>query len=220
MKKTYTELIEEISPQEIDELYEYAVLTEKGMSKDEVEELIDDAISAATKVKNDPKKSDKHKRTASSVLSKVRSMKKTFEKDGSIHPNAVNALMRVVTGVHSGRYGWMNKNNPKVPQNYAREEDETLQEGMTGSIAKVLAMGLKRKVIGIGNQVDSATDLEKKINLLSKQINVIAGLVLTTISVSDEKGLLSKGAILTSLFSSHEPDINNIDLDTLFEGEI
>jgi len=187
------------------------------MSKDEVAELIDDAISAATQVKNDPKKSDKHKRTASSVLSKVRSMKKTFEKDGSIHPNAVNALMRVVTGVHSGRYGYMNKNNPKVPQNYAREEDETLQEGMTGSIAKVLAMGLKRKVIGIGNQVQSATDLEEKINLLSKQINVIAGLVLTTISVSDEKGLLSKGAILTSLLSSHEPDA---DLDILFEGEI
>ncbi len=220
MKKTYTELIEDISTKEIDELYEYALLTEKNMSKDEVAELIDDAISAATKVKNDPKKGDKHKKTASSVLSKVRSIKKTFEKDGSIHPNAVNALMRVVTGVHSGRYGYMNKNNPKVPQNYAREEDETLQEGMTGGIAKVLAMGLKRKVIGIGNQVEGATDLEEKINLLSKQINVIAGLVLTTISVSDEKGLSSKGAILTSLFSSHEPDINNIDLDILFEDEI
>ena len=77
--------------------------------------------------------------------------------------------------------------------------------------------GFVWKGFGIGNQVDSTTDLEKKINLLSKQINVIAGLVLTTISVSDEKGLLSKGAILTSLFSSHEPDINNIDLDTLFE---
>ena len=214
MSKTYTELIEEITPQEIDELYEYVVLTEKGMSKDEVADLINDAISAATRVKNDPKKSDKHKRTASSVLSKVRAIKKTFEKDGSIHPNAVNSLMRIVAGVHSGRYGYMNKNNPKVPQNYAREEDDALQEGMTGGIAKVLAMGLKRKVIAIGNQVESATDLEKKINLLSKQINVIAGLVLTTISVSDEKGLLSKGAILTSLFSSHEPDEN---LDTLFE---
>jgi len=217
MSKTYTELIEDISQKEINDLYEYALLAEKNMSKDEVADLINDAISAATRVKNDPKKSDKHKRTASSVLSKVRAIKKTFEKDGSIHPNAVNSLMRIVAGVHSGRYGYMNKNNPKVPQNYAREEDETLQEGMTGGIAKVLAMGLKRKVIAIGNQVESATDLEKKINLLSKQINVIAGLVLTTISVSDEKGLLSKGAILTSLFSQHEPDINNIDLDTLFE---
>ena len=122
MSKTYTELVEEISTQEIDELYEYAVLAEKNMSKDEVAELIDDAISAATQVKNDPKKSDKHKTTASSVLSKVRSMKKTFEKDGSIHPNAVNALMRIVAGVHSGRYGWINTNHPKVPQNYAREE--------------------------------------------------------------------------------------------------
>ena len=94
---------------------------------------------------------------------------------------------------------------------------QSVSEGMTASIAKVLAMGLKRKVIAIGNQVESAKDLGEKIEHLSKQINVIAGLVLTTISVSDEKGLLSKGAILTSLLSSHEPDINNIDLDTLFE---
>ena len=117
MKKTYTELVEDISTQEIDDLYEYALYTEKNMSKDEVAELIDDAISAATKVKNDPKKSDKHKKTASSVLKTIRGIKKTFEKDGSISPNAVNACMRVVTGVHSGRYGYMNKNNPKVPQN-------------------------------------------------------------------------------------------------------
>ena len=213
MKKTYTELIEEISQKEINDLYEYALHTEKNMSKDEVADLIDSAISAATRVKNDPKKSDKHKRTASSVLSKVRAIKTSFNKNGSIHPNAVNSLMRIVAGVHSGRYGYMNKNNPKVPQNYAREEDE-LNEGMTSSIAKVLAMGLKRKVIAIGNQVESATDVGEKIEHLSKQINVIAGLVLTTISVSDEKGLLSKGAILTSLFSSHAPDEN---LDTLFE---
>ena len=213
MTKTYTELIEEISQQEIDELYEYALLTEKNMSKDEVAELIDDAISAATKVKNDPKKSDKHKKTASSVLSKVRSMKKTFEKDGSIHPNAVNALMRVVTGVHSGRYGWMNKNNPKVPQNYAREEDETLQEGMTSNVAKMTAIGLKKRCISWGNQVESATDIGVKINNLSKQLNAVAGIALVGVSMSDE-GLLSKGVILTSLLSSNEPDEN---LDTLFE---
>ena len=35
-------------------------------------------------VKNDPKKSDKHKTTASSVLKTIRGIKKTFEKDGSI----------------------------------------------------------------------------------------------------------------------------------------
>ena len=90
---------------------------------------------------------------------------------------------------------------------------QSVSEGMTSSIAKVLAMGLKRKVIGIGNQVQSATDLEEKINLLSKQLNAVAGIALVAVSMSDE-GLLSKGMILTSLLSSNEPDEN---LDTLFE---
>ena len=91
---------------------------------------------------------------------------------------------------------------------------QSVSEGMTSNAAKMTAIGLKKRCISLGNQVESATDIGEKINNLSKQINVIAGLVLTTISVSDEKGLLSKGAILTSLFSSHEPDEN---LDALFE---
>ena len=214
MSKTYTEMIEEISPQEIDELYEYAVLKEKNMKKDEVAQLIDDTISAVIKVKNDPKKSDKHKTTASSVLSKVRSIKKTFQKDGSIHPNAVNALMRIVAGVHSGRYGYMNKNNPKVPQNYAREEDETLQEGMTSSVARMSAIVLKKRVVGYGNRVESSTDIGQKLDYLSKQISAVGGIALVACSLSGE-GLLSKGAIFTSLFSSNEPEFD--DLDVLFE---
>jgi len=145
--------------------------------------------------------------------SKVRAIKKTFEKDGSIHPNAVNSLMRVVTGVHSGRYGWMNKNNPKVPQNYAREEDETLQEGMTSSVARMSAIVLKKRVVGYGNRVEGSTDVGQKLDYLSKQISAVGGIALVACSLSGE-GLLSKGAIFTSLFSSNEPDEN---LDTLFE---
>ena len=213
MSKTYTELVEDISQKEINDLYEYALHTERNMSQDEVADLIDDAISAATKVKNDPKKSDKHKKTASSVLKTIRGIKKTFEKDGSISPNQLNACMRVVARVHSGRYGYMNKNNPKVPQNYAREEDEVLQEGMTSNVAKMTAIGLKKRCISWGNQVDSATDIGEKINYLSKQLNAVAGIALVAVSMSDE-GLLSKGMILTSLLSSHEPDEN---LDALFE---
>ena len=45
MKKTYTELVEEISPEEIDELYYYLEqLTGKNVSKDKVGELIDDCV--------------------------------------------------------------------------------------------------------------------------------------------------------------------------------
>ena len=216
MSKTYTELIEDISQKEINDLYEYALHTEKNMSKDEVADLIDSAISAATRVKNDPKKSDKHKRTASSVLSKVRAIKKTFEKDGSIHPNAVNSLMRIVTGFHSGRYGWMNHDSPIVPQNFAREEDEILQEGMTSYVARLSAIGLKKRSIGYGNRVEGSTDVGQKLDYLSKQISAVGGIALVACSLSGE-GLLSKGAIFTSLFSSNEPDEN---LDALFEDEI
>ena len=45
MKKTYKEMIEDISPDEIDELYYYLEqLTEKNVSKDKVGELIDDCV--------------------------------------------------------------------------------------------------------------------------------------------------------------------------------
>ena len=106
-----------------------------------------------TAIKNDKKRNKEDVSTAKSVLNWLQGVRATFEKDGSIHPNAVNALMRVVTGVHSGRYGWMNKNNPKVPQNYAREEDE-LNEGMTSSVAKMSATVLKKRVVGYGNRVE------------------------------------------------------------------
>ena len=43
MKKTYMELVEEISPEEIDELYYYLEqLRGKNVSKNKVEKLIDD----------------------------------------------------------------------------------------------------------------------------------------------------------------------------------
>ena len=45
MEKTYSELVEEISPEEIDELYYYLEqLTEKNVSKDKVGEMIDDCV--------------------------------------------------------------------------------------------------------------------------------------------------------------------------------
>ena len=119
-------------------------------------------------------------------------------------------------GVHSGRYGWMNKNNPKVPQNYAREEDETLQEGMTSSVARMSAIVLKKRVIGLRDRLESEKGVRPVDILLAKMITGVAGIALVACSLSGE-GLLSKGAIFTSLFSSNEPDK---DLDALFEDEV
>ena len=102
----------------------------------------------------------------------------------------------------------------KTFKQYQKEiSGEPLDEGMTSNVAKMIAIGLKKRCISLGNQVESATDIGEKINNLSKQLNAVAGIALVAVSMSDE-GLLSKGMILTSLLSSHEP---NEDLDTLFE---
>jgi len=81
---------------------------------------------------------------------------------------------------------------------------QSVSEGMTSNVAKMTAIGLKKRCISLGNQVESATDIGEKINYLSKQLNAVAGIALVAVSMSDE-GLLSKGMILTSLLSSNEP---------------
>ena len=102
----------------------------------------------------------------------------------------------------------------KTFKQYQKEiSGEPLDEGMTSNVAKMIAIGLKKRCISLGNQVESATDVGEKINNLSKQLNAVAGIALVAVSMSDE-GLLSKGMVLTSLLSSHEPDEN---LDALFE---
>ena len=126
-------------------------IQEKSLSDAEIEDLLDKGEEVADAISKDSKKSEEERETAKDVLGWIEDVRKTWEKDNSLHPNAVNSLMRIVTGIHSGRYGWMNPDSPKVPQNYAREEDETLQEGMTSNVAKMTAIGLKKRSISLGN---------------------------------------------------------------------
>jgi len=63
---------------------------------------------------------------------------------------------------------------------------EPLDEGMTSNVAKMIAIGLKKRCISLGNQVESATDVGEKINNLSKQLNAVAGIALVAVSMSDE----------------------------------
>ena len=98
----------------------------------------------------------------------------------------------------------------KVPKDFSNEE---LNEGMTSSVTKLSAIGLKKRRIGYGNCVESATDIGQKPDYLFKQLNSVPEIALVACSLSGE-GLLRKGPIFTSLFSSNEPDEN---LDALFE---
>ena len=88
---------------------------------------------------------------------------------------------------------------------------------MTSSVSKMSAMVLKRRVVGYGNRVESSTDIGQKLDWLSKQLSAVGGIALVACSLSGE-GLLSKGMVFQSLFSSYEPEFE--DLDALFEDEI
>ena len=78
---------------------------------------------------------------------------------------------------------------------------EPIDEGMTSSVARMSAIVLKKRVVGYGNRVEGSTDIGQKLDCLSKQISAVGGIALVACSLSGE-GLLSKGAIFTSLFSS------------------
>ena len=65
----------------------------------------------------------------------------------------------------------------KTFKQYQKEiSGEPLDEGMTSNVAKMIALGLKKRCISLGNQVESATDVGEKINNLSKQLNAVAGI--------------------------------------------
>ena len=82
---------------------------------------------------------------------------------------------------------------------------------MSDRIARILSLGIKRKIVTIGNQIRSSSDIEEKIDLMSKQNSALAALILTGISVGGE-GLLSKGQILSSLFSEEYGDVLRTEL--------
>ena len=97
-----------------------ATLTEKGLSNKELEDLIVRARRAAQSVVDDDEKSSEEKSRAEEVIDWIADVEQTLSDDGKLHPNAVNGLMRIVTGVGSGRYGRNVKPDGSVPSDYSK----------------------------------------------------------------------------------------------------
>ena len=98
-----------------------AFLNEKSLSNNEIDNL----ISRASDVLSDKNKNAEDKNRAKKVKKWISDVNMTFVKDKRLHPNTVNGLMRIVTGVGSGRFGYANsnyasKNDGKVPADYRR----------------------------------------------------------------------------------------------------
>ena len=82
-----------------------------------------------------------------------------------------------------------------------------IEEGrLADGAARLLSLAIKRKVIILGRELRETEKLEDKLDLLSKQVSALSALTLAGISVSGN-GLLSKGGIISGLFTEEEENI-------------
>ena len=88
------------------------------MSDAEIEDLLDKGKEVATAISKDTKKSEEERNTAKDVLGWIRDVRKTWNKDNSLHPNAVTKLMKI-TVIRQGKWGYIN-NRGKIPSNFRR----------------------------------------------------------------------------------------------------
>ena len=91
---------------------------EKSLSDTEIEDLLDKGKEVATAISKDTKKSEEERNTAKDVLGWIRDVRKTWNKDNSLHPNAVTKLMNI-TAILQGKWGWSVPGG-KVPRDFRR----------------------------------------------------------------------------------------------------
>ena len=91
---------------------------EKSLSDAEIEDLLDKGKEVATSISKDSKKSEEERNTAKDVLGWIRDVRKTWNKDNSLHPNAVTKLMKI-TAIRQGKWGYIN-NRGKIPSDFRR----------------------------------------------------------------------------------------------------
>ena len=91
---------------------------EKSLSDTEIEDLLDKGKEVATSISKDTKKSEEERNTAKDVLGWIRDVRKTWNKDNSLHPNAVTKLMKI-TAIRQGKWGYINIRG-KIPSDFRR----------------------------------------------------------------------------------------------------
>ena len=89
---------------------------EKSLSDAEIEDLLDTGKKVANAIARDSKKSEEERNTAMDVLDWIKDVRRTWNKDNSLHPNAVTKLMKI-TAIRQGKWGWSVPGG-KVPKDF------------------------------------------------------------------------------------------------------
>ena len=179
---------------------EEILLYEKSLSGAEIEDLISSARKAAQKIKNDRKRPEAERNDAEDVLDFIKDIKDVWDRKNNLHPNQVNALMRIVAGVSSANpkgwgfrtKGWKSSPDGKVPSNYRNEEElneSRTKRGLSDAVIKAGALQAKRWILQQGREGD-----------VSGQLNGIASLLLFNMALTDRGASFMSKALATSAF--------------------
>ena len=82
-------------------------IREKSLTPDEIVDLMDKGEEVANAISKDSKKDPDERKTARDVLSWIKDVRKTWNIDNSLHPNAVTKLMKI-TAIRQGKWGYIN----------------------------------------------------------------------------------------------------------------
>ena len=93
-------------------------IREKSLTPDEIVDLMDKGEEVANAISKDSKKDPEERETARDVLDWIRDVRKTWNKNNSLHPNVVMKLMKI-TAIRQGRWGWSVPGG-KVPKDFRR----------------------------------------------------------------------------------------------------
>ena len=93
-------------------------IREKSLTPDEIVDLMDKGEEVANAISKDSKKDPEERETARDVLGWIKDVRKTCNKDNSLHPNAVTKLMKI-TAIRQGKWGYIN-NRGKIPSDFRR----------------------------------------------------------------------------------------------------
>ena len=73
-----------------------------------IEDLLDKGKEVATSISKDTKKSDEERNTAKDVLGWIKDVRKTWNKDNSLHPSVIVKIMKI-TAIRQGKCYWLHQ---------------------------------------------------------------------------------------------------------------
>ena len=106
-----------------------SLLHEKSLSPSDIESLMNRAKDSVRDIIQDKNRNPSERKQGREVLKWIQGVQRTWTREKSLHPNAINGLMRIVAGTSSSNpkgwgfrtSGWKTKGDGNVPNNYRNQ---------------------------------------------------------------------------------------------------